>query len=237
MQIIPAIADKVESLDVYGRSPAYIIPQLNSEYGRTWRFLCRYVPFFYFLYVSLQYLFMDANILLYHKLAWNSIIHRTFAYFLTWLHRFTQLPNNPTLRHKLTPQYDIASRRTVLSDIYYPTFKRDNVSLHVDEIVSVKGNTIETEGGSFRELDVLVLATGFDWFQCFPPGYWFGRGGIDIPVSWGENVTTYYGTCTPTAPNFFMVWGPNSGIGKLTLGHVWISCSFICKTRLNRMSL
>ncbi|KAG0345254.1 hypothetical protein BG004_003850 [Podila humilis] len=217
VQLIPAIADKVATLDVYGRSPAYILPQYNGENGPFWRFLCNYVPYFYLLYSAMHFFFSDGNILLYHKLSWSSFVHRAIAYFITWFHRFTQLPSNPTLRRKLTPKYQMAARRTVFSNTYHPTFKRDNVSLHVDEVVSVKGKTIETADGSIRELDVLVLATGFDWVAIFPPEYWFGRNGIDIPVSWGENVTTYYGTCTPNAPNFFMVWGPNSGIAHNSL--------------------
>ncbi|KAF9417652.1 hypothetical protein BGZ94_009913 [Podila epigama] len=217
IQVIPAIADKVETLDVYGRSPAYITPMLNRSYGPAWRFCCRYLPFFCALYTSLLYYSMDLNIHLYHKLAWNSVLHRIFVYFVTWLHRFTQLPNEPTLRRKLTPQYELASRRIVLSNTYYPTLKRDNVTLHQDAIVSVKDKTIETKDGSFRELDVLVLATGFDWISNFPPGYFMGRGGIDIAVNWGENVTTYFGTCVPNAPNFFLIWGPNGGIAHHSL--------------------
>ncbi|KAG0039620.1 hypothetical protein BGZ82_007348 [Podila clonocystis] len=245
VQIIPVIADKVESLDVYGRSPAYIKPMFNGEYGRTWRFFCRYIPFFYLLYTSLLYIFFDADILLYHKLAWNSVFHRTAAYIVTWLHRFAQLPSNPTLRHKLTPQYELASRRIVLSNTYYPTFKRDNVSLHTDEIVSVNGKTIETKDGSFRELDVLVLATGFDYSLNFPSGYWIGRGGVDIPAIWHDNPTTYYGTFIPNAPNFYLLCGPASIIAHVAVTrmietqvmHVIRSLSYMMQKELSTMEI
>ncbi|KAG0091944.1 hypothetical protein BGZ93_008565 [Podila epicladia] len=199
VQIIPVIADKVESLDVYGRSPAYITPMFNG---------------------GLLYLLYDADFLLYNKLAWNSIFHRSMVYFVTWLHRFIQLPSNPTLRRKLTPQYELASRRIVLSNTYYPTFKRDNVSLHTDEIVSINGKTIETKDGSFRELDVLVLATGFDYSMNFPPGSWIGRDGVDIPSIWRDNPATYYGTFIPNAPNFFLLCGPNSIVVHLSVTHM-----------------
>ncbi|KAF9312647.1 hypothetical protein BG003_006080 [Podila horticola] len=245
VQIIPAIADKVASLDVYGRSPAYITPMFNGEYGRTWRFFCRYVPFFYLVYTSSLYLYFDANVLLYHKLAWNSIFHRTVTYIVTWLHRFIQLSSNPTLRRKLTPQYELASRRIVLSNTYYPTFKRDNVSLHTDEIVSINGKTIETKDGSFRELDVLVLATGFDYSLNFSPGYWIGRGGVDIPAIWHDDPTTYYGTFIPNAPNFFVLCGPASIIAHIAVTrmietqvmHVIRSLSYMMKKDLSTMEI
>ncbi|KAG0201885.1 hypothetical protein BGX28_005422 [Mortierella sp. GBA30] len=212
VQIVSAIADKVQSLDVYGRSPAYITPQLNVTYNRIWRFLFCYVPFFYTLYRAFWYYYVDSTILLYHKMAWYSVFHRVIVYFVTWLHRFLQLPSDPVLRRKLTPEYEIAARRIVLSDTYYPTFKKPQVSLHQDPIISVQGKTIETKDGSKSELDVLILATGFDWIANFPVGYWVGYGGVDIATGWGESPTTYYGTCVPKAPNFFLIWGPNSGV-------------------------
>ncbi|KAF9026587.1 hypothetical protein BGZ52_006412 [Haplosporangium bisporale] len=245
VQIIPAIADKVESLDVYGRTPVYITPQSNGEYGRIWRFFCRYIPFFHALYIVLLYIFYDASILLYHKPAWNSILHRTMTYIMTWLHRFAQLPSNPTLRRKLTPKYELASRRIVLSNNYYPTFKRDNVSLHTDEIVSINGKTIETKDGSFRELDVLVLATGFNYTLNFPPGYWIGRDGIDIPANWHGNPTIYNGTFIPNAPNFYLLCGPTSIIAHIAVTrmietqvmHVIRSLSYMMQKDLSTMEI
>ncbi|KAG0015746.1 hypothetical protein BGZ80_009652 [Entomortierella chlamydospora] len=217
IQIVPAIADKVQSLEVYGRSASYITPQLNVTYNKAWRFLFQYAPLFYTIYRAFWYYYIDSTILLYHKLAWFSVFHRAIVYFVTWFHRFRQFPLDPEMRRKLTPNYELASRRVVLSDDFYPVLKRPNVSLHQDEIVSIKGNTIETSDGSTCELDVLILATGFDWISNFPEGYWIGRSDIDITKSWGGSPVTYYGTCVPHAPNFFLIWGPNSGVAHHTL--------------------
>ncbi|KAG0246264.1 hypothetical protein BGX31_003454 [Mortierella sp. GBA43] len=192
VQIVSAIADKVESLDVYARSPVYITPQFNITYNFIWRFFFRYVPFFYKAYRFSWYYSVDSNILLYHKLSWFSAFHRATVYGVTWLHRFLQLPFNRDLRRKATPDYEIASRRIVLSDTYYPTLKKPNVTLHRDPIRTVSSKTIETEDGSKSELDVLVLATGFEWAPNIPPKYWTGRGGVDIATSWGESPNTYY---------------------------------------------
>ncbi|KAF9205168.1 hypothetical protein BGZ49_004387 [Haplosporangium sp. Z 27] len=217
IQIVPAIADKVQSLEVYGRSPSYITPKLNITYNKVWRFLFHNIPHFYTIYRAFWYYYTDSTILLYHKLAWFSVFHRIIVYLVTWFHRFRQFPFNPEMRRKLTPKYELAARRVVLSDDFYPALKKQNVSLHQHEIVSIKGRTIETSDGSTQDLDVLILATGFDWISNFPPGYWIGRGGVDISEYWGGNPTTYYGTCVPHAPNFFLLWGPNSGIAHHAL--------------------
>ncbi|KAF9332838.1 hypothetical protein BGZ91_011540 [Linnemannia elongata] len=230
-QIIPAIADQVQSLDVYGRSPCYITPQRNRTYNWVWRLLFRYVPFFYAFYRAFAFYYVDSTFLLYYKLAWYSAFHRAVVYFVTWWHRFRHLPNDPKLRQQLTPAYDLASRRIILSDTFFPAFTKPNVCLHSDPIVAVEGKKIRTRDGSEKELDVLVLATGFDWISNFPVGYFTGRNGIDIPVNWGESPTTYYGTTVPHAPNFFLIWGPNSGIAHHALTTVVeLQVSYAIKT-------
>ncbi|KAF9585250.1 hypothetical protein BGW38_003211 [Lunasporangiospora selenospora] len=211
VQIISTIADKVESLEVYSRSSVYITPLLNYRYTDTWRLLFEYVPFFYTFYRALHYWVIDFTVFLYFKIAWYSILHHIFTSLVVWIHRF-RLVRNREIRRKLTPDYELGSRNIVLSNSFYPTFQKPNVTLHKDTITSIEGRTIKTADGSEKELDVLVLATGFEWVGNFPIGYWIGRNGIDISEKWGENPTTYYGTCVPNAPNFYLTWGPNSGI-------------------------
>ncbi|KAI1304859.1 hypothetical protein EDD11_005061 [Mortierella claussenii] len=116
------------------------------------------------------------------------------------------------MRRKLTPKYELGSRRIAVTDTYYPTLKKPQVHLHQNAISSVQGNAIETVDGSKQELDILVLATGYDRVSNFPIGYWKGRNGIDIAKQWNGSPTTYYGTCVPSAPNFFLIWGPNSSV-------------------------
>ncbi|KAF9924472.1 hypothetical protein FBU30_005570 [Linnemannia zychae] len=217
VQIVPAIADQVQSLDVYGRSSYYITPQLNLTYTWIWRFLFNYVPFFYTLYRAFTYCYVDSTFLLYYKLAWYSAFHRAVVYLVTWWHRFRHLPNNPKLRQQLTPKYELASRRIILSDTFFPTLIKPHVHLHTDPIVSVEGKKIKTRDGSEREVDVLILATGFQYTENFPKGYFIGRNGVDIATFWGDSPTTYYGTVAPMAPNFFLIWGPSSGIAHHSL--------------------
>ncbi|KAF9099361.1 hypothetical protein BGX23_002808 [Mortierella sp. AD031] len=127
------------------------------------------------------------------------------AYSDIWKFLYHKVPSfTPSTPHS-------GSRRTVLSNNYYPTLTRDNVECHREGIVEVTGNRITTADGETRELDVLILATGFDIPSNFPPSYWTGRGRIDITETWTPVARTYFGTCTPRAPNFFLVWGPMSG--------------------------
>ena len=47
------------------------------------------------------------------------------------------------------------------SNTYYPALDADNTELVTDPIAKVTGNAIVTADGVEREIDVLVVATGF----------------------------------------------------------------------------
>ncbi|KAK3846870.1 MAG: hypothetical protein J3R72DRAFT_207129 [Linnemannia gamsii] len=211
IQIIPKIAESnVKILHVYGRSPGYVTPQFDDTYSDTWKFLFRKVPLFYAIYTAFWYCALDSTFLVYFRLTWYSAIHRAILYLTAWWQRYRQIPD-PVLRAKLTPARVLGSKRTVLSNNYYPALTQEHVEYHREAIVEVAGNKITTADGETRELDVLIMATGFAIPSNFPLGYWIGRGGVDITETWTPVARTYFGTCTPRAPNFFLAWGPMSG--------------------------
>ncbi|KAG0035935.1 hypothetical protein BGZ82_004919 [Podila clonocystis] len=212
IQLVPAIVDRVDSLFVYGRSPVYISPQFDSPFSETTKALFHRFPRVHLVYVLIWTFIMDSTYLLYYRLTWYSAFHRGFLYVVTWLHRLIQVPD-PALRAKLVPDQLLGSKRTALSNAYYPALGRDHVEYFKEEIVEVHEQAITTDNGSTREMDVLILATGFDIPCNFPNGQWIGRGGVDIAGEWIDQggAFTFYGVMTPKAPNFFMIWGPQSG--------------------------
>ena len=83
-----------------------------------------------------------------------------------------------------------------------------------DRIARVDGNKVITEGGAEREADVLVLATGFDVLRILSTYDAVGRSGKTLRETWDDdNAQAYLGTVVPDFPNFFMLLGPNSGLG------------------------
>ncbi|KAF9947073.1 hypothetical protein BGZ70_002886 [Mortierella alpina] len=209
IQIVPGIVDKVKNLEVYGRSASYIMPQFDAQYSNFWKTLFRRLPLFHTIYVTVWHYLFDSLFLVYRR-TWPSSFHRALFYLIIWWHRRRQTPD-PTLRQKLVPTRLLGSKRTVLSNTYLPALSKPNVEYHSDDIIKVEGNKITTADGQTQELDVLILATGFDTAANYPVGQWIGRDGIDIAESWIPSPRTYYGACTPGAPNCFMAWGPMSG--------------------------
>ena len=73
-----------------------------------------------------------------------------------------QLPDRADLREMFTPKFSPGCKRSVISDDYYPTFNKPNVSLETRNIeeVTAKGIRFEGENDS-EEFDLIILATGF----------------------------------------------------------------------------
>src|SRR5206468_1752927 len=75
---------------------------------------------------------------------------------------------DPELRRKVTPRDEVGCKRIMLTDDWYPTLTKPNVSLVDDRIEAILPHAIKTAGQT-READVLVLATGFDAHEFVAP--------------------------------------------------------------------
>ncbi|KFH73129.1 hypothetical protein MVEG_00351 [Podila verticillata NRRL 6337] len=211
IQVVPAIVDKVKSLEFYQRSATYIIPRSNGRYNAVWRFFFRHIPFFHWIYY--KYLYTVAEFTLHaFSTKWQHKLVRLFMVWGTWLVRRTQIKNK-RLRAQLTPHYEMGCRRIVVSSDFYPAMQRSNVHVHTTEIQSVKGNTITLKDGTTQEVDALILATGFNVFELMPEGRILGKDGCDVLKTWGQDPKTYYGITGVETPNMFFLLGPNTALG------------------------
>jgi cyclohexanone monooxygenase len=123
---------------------------------------------------------------------------------------------DPDLRRRLTPDYKVGCKRLVMSDGFYQAVQRPNVEVVTDAISEVEPAGVRTADGRLHELDVLVLATGFNTHQFFRPMTIIGRDGVTLEKAWSEKNVSYKGVTTPGFPNWFMIGGPNSPIGNFS---------------------
>jgi cation diffusion facilitator CzcD-associated flavoprotein CzcO len=134
--------------------------------------------------------------------------------------KIRQIVRDPVVREKLIPTHPFLSRRPIVDTHYFETYNRDNVSLvDVTEtpIERVTEAGIRTTAGEIG-LDVIVFATGFDAVT----GPYFnidfrGRNGVRLKDCWRDGPRSYLGLQTAQFPNMFMVGGPGSTLGNLTL--------------------
>ena len=129
-------------------------------------------------------------------------------------HLKRQVPD-PELRAKLTPDYDFGCKRPTFSNDYYPTLTRSDVHLETAPIDHVDAAGVVTVDGGRADLDVLVLATGFNlWETNFPAIEVVGREGRDLGQWWrATRFQAYEGITVPKFPNFFSLNSPYSYSG------------------------
>ncbi len=118
-----------------------------------------------------------------------------------------------TLRAKLTPSYRLGCKRVLISDDYYPALQRPNVTLETDGIARLTETGVTTEAGRHHDLDVIVYATGFDVTATFARMKLVGRGGRTLTEAWADGMGAYQGITVAGFPNYFMLLGPNTGLG------------------------
>ncbi len=124
------------------------------------------------------------------------------------------------MRDKLTPRYAVGCKRPGFHNTYLSTFNRDNVELVTEPIDKITGSGVATVDGETRDVDVLILATGFKVMDVEdnPTFPLTGSGGR----SWSEHFSerrlqSYEGVAVPGFPNFFTVFGPYGYVGKFVL--------------------
>ena len=129
-----------------------------------------------------------------------------------------QIVKNPEVARKLTPT-DIYAKRPLCGNDYYDVFNRQNVTLvdvKKDPIAALTPKGIRLAGGVEQELDVIVLATGFDAVDGnYTKIDMRGRGGMTMSEKWKEGPQGYLGMMEADFPNLFMILGPNGPFTNL----------------------
>ncbi|QSS61252.1 monooxygenase [Histoplasma capsulatum] len=123
-----------------------------------------------------------------------------------------QFPNRPELWEKLIPDYPMGCKRVIISDDYFPTFLRDNVTLETRPITEITENGINVDGAA-HEFDVIVLATGFRTVEFMHPIQVYGINGRALSDIWSGGARALYGIAAESLPNFGMLYGPNTNLG------------------------
>jgi cyclohexanone monooxygenase len=124
--------------------------------------------------------------------------------------------NDPQLKEKLAPMeplHPFGCKRPSLEQNFYEIFNQSNVELvdvRADPIVEITESGVRTEN-SVYELDILVLATGFDTSTGgFTQIDLRGSNDKTIQETWAEGVKTHLGYGVPGFPNMLMLYGPQS---------------------------
>lgn len=86
-----------------------------------------------------------------------------------------------------------------------------------DAIDRVEPTGVRTADGTLHEVDVLVLATGFDAHAYVRPMQLVGRDGLTLDEAWADGPRAYRTVAQPGFPNYFTLMGPHSPVGNFSL--------------------
>lgn len=144
--------------------------------------------------------------------------------------KIAEVVTDPETARLLTPT-DLYAKRPLCNEGYYETYNRDDVSLvsiAENPIAEITPRGVRTADGVEHELDVLVLATGFDAVDGnYRAIDLRGRAGRTIDEHWEEAPTSYLGVTTAGFPNMFMILGPNGPFTNLPPS-IETQVEFIC---------
>jgi cation diffusion facilitator CzcD-associated flavoprotein CzcO len=204
IQIVPAIAGRAAHLDVFQRSPAWIMPRLDDEFSDEQKHAFRADPLSARRLRQEIYRFYERNTVVQVDDPRREVLE-TFA-----RDHLEASVADPVLRAALTPDYPIGCKRILVSNDFYPALQRDDVELVTRSIDHVTPTAIVTTDGVEHELDVIVLATGYRATDYLHGVEVRGRDGLSLHEQWAEDPRAYLGMAVPGFPNFFVFYGPNT---------------------------
>ena len=223
MQIVPAIVDQVAGLTVFQRSAQWARPVERYHdpipAGVQW-LLANYPYYAQWYRFTMTWRFADGlHPYIQKDPAWphperavnkRNDVHREEML----VHMLNELGDRDDLVAKCVPDYPPYGKRILLDNGWFAALRRPHVELVDDSIERADGSAIITKNGGRHDVDVLVLATGFEVTRMAANLNVTGRDGARLDEVWGDgNPFAYLGISVPGFPNFFCMQGPNTGLG------------------------
>lgn len=213
IQIGPQVAGKVAKLDVYQRTAPWIMPRLDRRYTRPERAIYRAVPGATRIARLGVYLSRETQ-------AFGMTRHPTVLRGMELLGRGfirTRISDAKT-RKAVTPNFRLGCKRILISNTWYPMLNRPNVELVTDGIAEVRPDAIVTRDGVVREVDAIIVATGFHVTDSPVFDAIIGPDGRSLAEVFDtEGMKGYKGTTIHGFPNLFLMVGPNTGLGHTSM--------------------
>lgn len=220
MQVVPAIADRVESLTIFQKSTMWVAPsdQYFKNVPDSVHWLAQHVPYYrdWFRF-QLSW-------------TWNDQVHPSLIKDPEWEHPersmnarndrhreyFTRyieekLGDRPELLERAVPDYPPFGKRMLVDNGWYDALKRPNVELLDERLARVTSHTAVGGDGTEREVDVIALCTGYHTSRFLAPMEIYGRGGRSLREEWGtDDARAFLGLTVEGFPNLFLNYGPNT---------------------------
>ncbi|MEU6213390.1 flavin-containing monooxygenase [Streptomyces sp. JL4002] len=207
IQFVPAIQPEVGHLDLYQRTPPWVGPKPDKVNSALHTSLLRSLP-------GYQQFRRGFNM-------WGREILAFFWKRPKLAEKVQKMASDhleksvadEALRARLTPDYLVACKRLLFSNTWYPAIQQPNVEIVSEGIAEVRAKSIVGADGVEREVDTIILGTGFQATDRPVARRIWGRGGVQLREAWKDGMSAHRGTTVAGFPNLFMLLGPNTALG------------------------
>ena len=207
VQFVPQIQPRVQRLHVFQRTAPWVLPHTDRPLGPRRRGVYRRLPVALRAVRGAIYAAREGMVLGFRHPRVMRLAERVA------LRHLRRSVADPALRAKLVPDFTLGCKRVLLSNDYFPALTRPNVELVTERIARVEPDAVITADGVRRPVDVIIFGTGFR--ATDPP--WAphvrGRDGRSLAEVWAGSPQAHLGITVSGFPNFFMLMGPNTGLG------------------------
>lgn len=208
IQFVPQIAPQVHGLHLFQRTPPWVLPKIDGPIGPVSQWMFKHIPGYRRAFRALIYWINEARALALVNNSKAIKIGEGYARSVIAKHI-----TDPATRAKVTPDYRMGCKRVLLANDYYPALARPNVEVVTDGIAEVKTHSIVSKDGVERPIDAIIYGTGFDVTDSLKNLPIVGRQGLALNQAWKDGARGYYGITVSGFPNYFMLLGPNTGLG------------------------
>ena len=208
VQFVPRIQPAVGRLHVFQRTPSWVMPDPDRRFSELERRMFRRLP-------ATQRMLRAGIYFAHEATVFGTIVNRRLSSTFEAIARrhLRKQVTDPELRAKLTPTYTLGCKRITMSDSYYPALTQPNAELVTDPIREVRRGSIVTADGGEREVDTIILGTGFRVHDNPAFSRVRGRNGQTLGEAWQGSPRAYLGSTIAGFPNLFLLVGPNSAGG------------------------
>ncbi|GAB06153.1 putative flavin-containing monooxygenase [Gordonia amarae NBRC 15530] len=213
IQLVPEVAKVAAHVDVYQRTAPWIVPRTERAYRPAENWAFKHVP-------GVQKVMRAAV----YGLNEVTALGLTYApnalkpVELACRTNISKAITDPELKDKVTPKFAVGCKRILRSNNWYPTLARPNVDLITDGISKITGSSVVSNDGTEREVDVIVVATGFHVTDSPVFEAIVGADGRSLAQVWaGTGMQGYKGTFIHGFPNLALMVGPSTGLGHTSM--------------------
>jgi cation diffusion facilitator CzcD-associated flavoprotein CzcO len=207
IQFVPEIQPDVRHLHLFQRTPPWVLPRANPpipaslqrRFARSPRLLGAIRRSVFSVFESFHTMFSHPRL--------ARLVERRAR-----RHIARQVPD-PKLRERVTPDYRLGCKRILGSDDWYPAISAANVDVVSSGIREVTSEGIVDTDGVLHPADTIIFGTGFQVTDPPISHRVTGPDGRTLAERWHGSPQAHLGLAPAGFPNFFLLLGPNTGLG------------------------